>query len=430
MQRPDRFYYTCPECGGLLLVVRDEEYVKKTVGTGKSAQQFFDNLRYGPDRKKYPNDSGVWLWREFILPGFPEPEIVSLKEGQTDLFETPDWLKHELGFNNLYIKLEGQAPSESFKDRGMTVAISDTLRLKNHYPNLGIEGISCASTGDTSAAAAIYSGYEKDKLSCLVLVPHDKISDQQLFQAMAYGANVRAIKHPDGFDACMRIIQEFSQKHPELLLVNSKNDMRIVGQETIALEILQDLSWQAPDWISIPVGNGGNLTALLNSLRRARDYKLIDKLPGVIAAQTVAADTLVRWSESGYKNYEPGKFKDTVASAMNINDPVSFPRIKTLYKDFDIHFYRSSEPAILDTWAQFTSAGANICPQSAVALNAAIQARKAGIIKKSDLVVSISTASMVKFTEAGIKYHKNAAGKFANPYVTVDGTLEALERSL
>ena len=427
----DRFHYTCPSCGGLLLVQRDEDYVKKVVGTGKTAQKHFDNLRFGQDRKKYPNDSGVWLWRDFLLPGFPESEIVALKEGQTDLFEVPGWLKDELGFKNLFIKLEGQAPSESFKDRGMPVAISDALRLKHTYPQLGTKGVCCASTGDTSASAAIYSAYVRNEISCLVLVPNNKISDSQLFQAMAHGAVVRAIDHRDGFDGCMRIVAEFTSRHPEFILVNSKNDMRLTGQESIGLEILQDLSWKAPDWISIPIGNGGNLTALLISLLRAKQFGLIDKLPGVIGAQTAAADTLVRWSESNYTAYRPGKYKKTVASAMNINDPVSFPRIQNLIGEFDIHFYRSSEAEILSTWARFTRSGANICPQGAVALHAAIQARQTGVIEPTDVVVSISTASAIKFTEAGIAYHKNGAKRaYANPYVKVNGTIQSLEKSL
>lgn len=427
----NRFYYTCPSCGGLLLVKRDEAHVKRTVGTGKGARKYFDDLRYGPSRKKYPNDSGVWLWRDFLLPGFPETEIISLKEGQTDLFETPRWLKKDLGFNNLFIKLEGQGPSESFKDRGMTVAVSDVLRLKHRNPELGIKGVSCASTGDTSAAAAVYSAYERDELICLVLVPAEKIADSQLFQVMAHGAQVRAIVHPDGFDGCMKIIQEFTKKHPELILVNSKNDMRIVGQESIGLEILQDLLWQTPDWIAIPVGNGGNLTALFSSLLRAKEFGLIKKLPSIIVGQTAAADTLVRWSKSNYKVYKPGKFKETVASAMNINDPVSFPRIKYFAPHFNLHFYRSSESQILKTWAQFTRAGVSICPQSAVALDALVQARKANLIKLTDTVVSISTASVIKFTDAGVHYHKTGKAKdFANPYIKIKGTLDALEQSL
>ncbi len=428
---PEKFFYTCPECGGLFLVERDEDYVKNKIGTGQTARNYFDNLRFGEARKIYPNDSGVWLFRDFILPDFPERAVISLKEGQTDLFEIPDWLKKEIGLQNLYIKMEGQSPSESFKDRGMPVAISDALRLQQDYPALGITGISCASTGDTSAAAAVYSAYVRDKFSCLVLVPYQKISDPQLFQAMAHGAEVKAINHPNGFDGCMQLIQEFSAKHHELVLVNSKNDMRVVGQETIALEILQDLDWKSPDWIAIPVGNAGNISALLNSLSRAKEFGLIEKLPGIIGAQTLSADTLVRWAESGFIKYEPGEFKDTVASAMNINNPVSFPRVKKLYDKFNIKFYSAEENEILKTWARFTRAGANICPQSAVALNALLKARQDGTVKEKDLVVSISTASAIKFAEAGIRHHKTGKKEdFANPYEIVDGNLEALEKSL
>ncbi len=429
--QPDRFLYTCPECDGLLLVQRDEEYIKEKFGTGQTLRDHFDKLRYGPLRKLYPNNSGVWLWRDFVLPGFPESAIISLKEGQTDLFEIPQWLKKEVGLNALYIKMEGQSPSESFKDRGMPVAISDALRLQQEFPQFGISGVSCASTGDTSAAAAIYSAYCRDRLSCLVLLPYEKISDTQLYQAMAHGAQVRAIKHPDGFDGCMKLIQEFTAKHPEYVLVNSKNDMRVVGQETIGLEILQDLEWNAPDWIAIPVGNGGNLTALMNGLLRAKEFGLIDELPGIIVGQSTAADTLVRWQESGYQTYEPRGYKDTVASAMNINNPVSFPRIKKLFDRFNVKFYRVNEDEIQHTWAQFTRAGANICPQSAVALHAVLQARQNGVVKEEDYVVSISTAAGIKFSEAGIYHHKHGtAADFANPYKIVEGDVDHIEQSL
>lgn len=426
---PDRFYYTCPDCGGLLLISRDEENLKQQLGTGQKLKDHIDGLRYGTARRQYPNDSGVWLWRDFILPGFPLDAVVSLKEGQTDLFEVPNWLSKTVGLDRLYIKMEGQSPSESFKDRGMPVAVSDALRLQREHPELGITGISCASTGDTSAAAAVYSAYVRDQLSCLVLVPYEKIADAQLFQAVAHGAHVRAINHPDGFDGCMKLIQTFTTEHPDLILVNSKNDMRIVGQETIGLEIIQDLDWQAPDWISIPVGNGGNLTALLNTLLRALDFGLIDHLPGIIVGQTGVSDTLVRWQESNYTSYEPGTFHDTIASAMNINDPVSFPRIKKLYDKFTIHFFRVDEQQINDTWAQYMRAGAAICPQGAVALHAVSQAIAKNLVQKTDTVVSISTASALKFTDAGINYHKSD-GVFANPYVVVDGQLADLEASL
>ncbi len=427
---PDRFIYTDPKTGEILLVKRDEEYIRQNLGSGVKMQRHFDGLRYGPQRKTYPNNSGIWLWRDLLLPGFPEEAIVSLSEGQTDMFEIPDWMKKEIGLKNLYIKMEGQGPSESFKDRGMPVAISDALRLQLEHPELGIKGVACASTGDTSASAAIYAAYVRDRLSCVVLLPKEKIAASQLFQAQAHGAKVIALQHEDGFDGCMKLIQEFSLNHPEYVLVNSKNDMRLVGQETIVLEIIQDFEWKVPDWISIPVGNGGNLSALMIGLLRAKEHGLIDHLPGIIAAQASAADTLCRWEESSFANYKPGKFKDTVASAMNINDPVSFPRIKSLYEKFDLHFVRVEENEINDTWAKFTRAGAGICPQSAVALHGVLQGRENGWVMEDDTIVSISTASGIKFSDGGVKYHNGDIGNYRNPCAVIEGTLAAINKEI
>src|SRR3972149_7324441 len=355
----DNFFYTCPKCNQLLLIERDEEWIDHVVGRGKTAQDFFDAIRFGKARNDYPNDSGVFMWLPLILPNFTIEAVVSLREGFTDLFEIPDWLKKQIGLNRLFIKMEGQLPSESFKDRGMSIAISEAIRLQRAYPELGITAVSCASTGDTSASAAIYSGYVKDRLRCIVFLPYEKISPGQLFQAMAHGATVLAIKHPEGFDGCMKLIQEYSKAHPEIVLVNSKNDLRIAGQETIALELCQDLRWKAPGLISIPCGNGGNVTALMLSLSRMKSRGMIDQLPGIIVAQTEGANTLVRWARSNFKSYQPGVFHDTVASAMNIQDPVSFPRIQSLHNQFRVEFFDVKEASIQKTRALFMQAGAN-----------------------------------------------------------------------
>ncbi len=428
---PDSFLYTCPKCGGLLSVERDEKWIDKKVGKGKAAQKYFDNIRYGKARSVYPNDSGVFMWLDHLLPGFPKELVISLREGFTDLFEIPQWLQKQIGLKHLYIKMEGQLPSESFKDRGMSLAISEALRLQSEYPKLGIKYVACASTGDTSAAAAIYSAYVKDKLGCLVFLPHERISPGQLFQAMAHGAKVLAIKHKKGFDGCMELIQQYCANHPEIVLVNSKNALRLVGQETIALEICQDLSWKVPDWISVPCGNGGNLTALLTSLLRMKKRGLISKLPKIIVAQTKGANTLVRWSKSDFKKYAPGEFKETIASAMNIQSPVSFPRIKKLYPEFRIEFFDVDEKKIQQSRALFMSAGANICPQTAVALNAVLQARKKGKIKENEVIVTIGTASGIKFSESGIEYHMGGKkNTHANPPLIVEGTLSSIEKAV
>ncbi len=428
---PERFNYTCPKCGNLLLVERDEDWIDKTVGRGKKARQFFDNLRFSKKGDEYPYGSGVFMWLPHILPGFPKEMAVSLHEGFTDLFEIPDWLKKEIGLKNLLIKMEGQLPSESFKDRGMSVAISEAVRLQAWYPNLNIRYVACASTGDTSASAAVYSGYVRDKLTCLVFLPHEKVSPEQLFQAMAHGAKVLSIKHPQGFDGCMKLIQQFCEAHPEIVLLNSKNAFRVAGQETIASEICHDLRWQAPDWIAVPVGNGGNLTALLVSLLRMKERGLIDKLPGVLVAQTKGANTLVRWAKSGNKKYEPHNFSDTVASAMNIQDPVSFPRIKKLYSNFNIKYYDVPEDSIQKTRARFMRAGANVCPQTAVALDGVLQARGDKVIKEDEVVVTIGTASGVKFAASGITHHtKGRESDFANPPLILPGNITAIEKEL
>ncbi len=428
----DRFTYTCtkPGCNGLLLVERDEDYIASTVGQGEKARAAIDHIRWSEKARYYPSGSGVFGWKDFILPGFQDEACMAMFEGCTDLFEMPGWLVRELNVGPTFIKLEGQNPSGSFKDRGMSVAVSETLRLQIVYPDLGITGVCCASTGDTSASAAAYAAYARDRLDCIILVPHGKISVAQLTQALQFGSKVIAVDHPDGFDGCMRIIQEFNESHSELVLVNSKNAFRIAGQETIGLELCQDLAWKVPDWISIPVGNAGNLTALLLGLKRAHYHGLIDRLPGIIVGQAEACDTLVRWDEDSRKPdaYKPGKHKHSVASAANICDPVSFPRVERLIRSFDAHFYRASEDQIQDSQMAVTRSGVDICPQTGISLSALLQAREDGTVKDSDTSVVISTATGLKFSESTAAYHTQTDGaRYANPFRIAQGSVESVE---
>ena len=429
----DRFTYTCTKCGGLLLVERDEDYISSMIGHGKAARIYFDSIRWSEKARIYPTGSGVFLWKDLILPNFPDEICMAVNEGCTDLFELPKWLTKELGLPSVFLKLEGQNPSGSFKDRGMSVAISEVLRLQASYPDLKITGVCCASTGDTSAAAAAYAAYVRDRLECIILVPHNEISVAQLTQALKFGSKVVAVAHPDGFDGCMRIIQEFSKTHPELVLVNSKNAFRVVGQETIGLELCQDLHWKIPDWIAIPVGNAGNLTALLIGLKRAYRHGLIDRLPGILIGQGQVCDTLVRWDENGRmpEAYKPGKHYASVASAANICDPVSFPRVAQLISEFDAHFFRASEDQIEDAQMAVTRSGVDICPQTGIALSAVMQARDKGMIKDNHTVGVISTATGLKFSEAAAEYHtKKSNAKYANNFRVAQGSVEAVEAAV
>ena len=158
---------------------------------------------------------------------------------------------------------------------------------------------------------------------------------------------------------------------------------------------------------------------------------MIDSLPGIVVAQTKTANTLVRWAQSDYKTYAPGLFQDTVASAMNIQDPVSFPRIKKLYKNFNMFFFDTAEDEISRVRTRFSRAGGNICPQTAVALDAVLQAKAKNIIKENDIVVTIGTASGLKFTETGIRHHLSGKEQdFANPPRVIKGTIEEIEKAV
>lgn len=409
--QPDRFYSACPHCKGLLMVERDEKRIDYYVGQGREAQNFFDAIRYGNNRGVYPNGSGVFMWLPHLLPGFPVEAVVSLREGHTDLWEMPDWFKGSVGMERLFIKMEGQLPSASFKDRGMCVAVSDALRLQREAGSGKRWTIMCSSTGDTSASAGTYAAYARDRLECVVVLPFGGTSTGQVFQTRAAGATNAFVQDPRGFDAGMEVVEQYCELHPEVVLVNSKNPMRIVGQESIALEICQDLKWRAPDWISIPCGNGGNLTAFLVSLSRMKQRGLIDRLPGIIVAQAEVANTLVRWGRSGFQKYEPGVRQVSVASAMNIQDPVSFGRIRKLHHPFDVRFYDVPEQRIKETRGLWMSTGVSICPQTAVALDAVMQARQEGVVNRGDTVVVIGTASGLKFpTDEGLQYREFTIG--------------------
>ncbi|MBD3267315.1 pyridoxal-phosphate dependent enzyme [bacterium] len=218
-----------------------------------------------------------------------------------------------------------------------------------------------------------------------------------------------------------------------MVLVNSKNAFRVVGQETIGLELCQDLRWRVPDWITIPVGNAGNLTALLIGLKRAYRHGLLDRLPGILVGQGQVCDTLVRWDEGGRQPeaYQPGKHQPSVASAANISDPVSFPRVAQLINEFDAHFFRVSEEEIQDAQMAVTRSGVDICPQTGIALHAMLQARDRNLIQESDVVGVISTATGLKFSESAAEYHTQKQGaQYENNFRVAEGSVKAVESVL
>lgn len=406
----------CASCGGLLEVHAD---LRVWGRSGAEWRDLFDRRRSAlPSAATAPMaQSGVWRFREHVLPGLPEAEIVSKPEGATRLYPGRA-LGEELGLSRLFVKHEGENPTLSFKDRGMTAGVSWARHL-------GIRDVACASTGDTSAALAAYAA-EVPGMRAIVLLPHAKISDEQLSQALHYGATTLALD--TDFDGCMRLVTELTRVRP-IYLLNSKNSVRIEGQKTIGFETVQDLGWEVPDWFVVPVGNAGNVSAIGKGLREWLDLGVIGKAPRLAGIQAEAADPFYRSWETGFRERVTRVAGDTAASAIRIGAPVSHPKAEREIRFSGGVVARVSEEELLDAAALASRHGLAICPNSAVALAGAAKLRREGVIRKEDLVVVVATAHALKFAGAAAAYHRSGARR-ANPPRRLPATLDAVLAAL
>ena len=409
---------TCDACGSLLDVVPDLQSFGRS---GAAWRDLFDARRAAPAEADKPYaQSGVWRFREHVFPVLPENEIISKPEGATRLYPGRE-LGERLGLTRLYIKHEGENPTLSFKDRGMTVGVSWARHL-------GIREVACASTGDTSAALAAYAA-EVPGMRAIVLVPEAKITGEQLSQALQYGAVTIGL--PTDFDGCMEVVAQLTSRRP-IYLLNSKNPVRIEGQKTIGWEAIQDLSWEVPDWFVVPVGNAGNLSAIGKGLREWLDLGVIDKKPRLAGIQAAAADPFFQSFETGFATRVTCRAGETAASAIRIGAPVSHPKAEREVRFFDGVVASVTETELLDAFALANRHGVAICPNSAVALAGAAKLRQEGVIKKDESVVVVATAHALKFSGAATAYHEGN-GSHANPprraQASVDAVLELLDRA-
>ena len=408
---------SCAACGGLLEVHAD---LRVWGRTGAEWRDLFDRRRAALPSEATPpwQTSGVWRFREHVLPPLPEKEIVSKPEGATRLYPGRA-LAEALSLPRLFVKHEGENPTLSFKDRGMTVGVSWARHL-------GLSDVACASTGDTSAALAAYAA-EVPGMRAIVLLPHAKITDEQLSQALHSGATTLGLD--TDFDGCMRIVTELTRVRP-IYLLNSRNSIRIEGQKTIGWEAIQDLGWEVPDWFVVPVGNAGNLSAIGKGLREWLDLGVIGKKPRLAGVQAEAADPFYRSWETGFRERVSRVAGETAASAIRIGAPVSHPKAEREIRFFDGVVARVTEEELLDAGALANRHGLAICPNSAVALAGAAKLRAEGVIKREDLVVVVATAHALKFAGTAAAYHRGK-GRFANPPrrlpATLDSVLEALK---
>lgn len=381
---------------------------------GKYWRSLFDS-RVG--RNAWPYGSGVWSKKEWVLPEIDNDDIVSAFEGNSNLFWAERYGKQNMGgMNDLWVKHCGISHTGSFKDLGMTVLVSQVNRLRKM--NKPLVGVGCASTGDTSAALSAYCAAAG--IPSIVFLPANKISMAQLVQPIANGAFVLSMD--TDFDGCMKLIREITSELP-IYLANSLNSLRLEGQKTAAIEILQQFNWEVPDWVIIPGGNLGNIYAFYKGFKMCEEIGLVDRIPRLVCAQAANANPLYVHYKSGWKNFSSVKASTTFASAIQIGDPVSIERAVYALKNSDGIVEEASEEELMDEMAAADSTGMFVCPHTGVALVALSKLRERGVIGKTDRTVVVSTGHGLKFTQPKIDYHSNAIqgmdSKFANPPVEV-----------
>jgi threonine synthase len=413
----DEVVYTCEECGGLLDVEHDVEVLQQ-----RSAEEWKALFLSRAAVLSGVYSSGVWAKKEWVCPQIPDEDIVSFGEGNTPLLAAPR-LGSQMGLPDLWVKLCGNSHTGSFKDLGMTVLVS----LVNHLRKKGrnIKAIACASTGDTSAALSAYAAAAG--IPAVILLPGEKVSPEQLVQPIANGARVLSLD--TDFDGCMRIVQELTHD-PTIYLANSMNSLRMEGQKTVGIEIVQQFGWQVPDWIVLPAGNLGNVSALGKGLLLMRSLGLIERLPRIACAQAQNANPFYLSFKNDFEKMNNVQAKKTFASAIQIGAPVSYERAVKAMRQFDGVVEQVSEQELADVCALADRSGLYCCPQTGVALGAVQKLRSGGIIRQDERVVVISTANGLKFSQFKTAYHtgriQEIEARYSNPPKRVAADLDAV----
>jgi threonine synthase len=360
--------------------------------------------------------SGVWRFREVVLPS--ADSVVSYPEGNTPLLHRAA-LDRWSGVDHLLLKHEGQNPTGSFKDRGMTVGVTQALRV-------GARAVACASTGNTSASLAAYAA--QAGLPALVLVPSGGVAMGKLAQTLAYGARTLLVQ--GDFDQCLRMVEQASGELGVYLL-NSINPFRIEGQKTIIFELLQQLSWDPPDWIVFPAGNLGNTSAFGKALREAHDWGLISRRPRLAAVQAEGSAPFARSFAEGFSRRHRVK-AETIATAIRIGDPASYDRAVAAILETNGIVLSVSDSELLEAKACIDASGVGCEPASAASLAGLRRLVQRGDVRPSDRVVGILTGHILKDPGLLLQYHQemDPAPPGANRPVEIEPTVAALEAVL
>ncbi|MDR1404727.1 MAG: threonine synthase [Candidatus Methanoplasma sp.] len=368
----DPFVNTCPKCGGLLTVKMDLEPVKE--------------MRPQDLRRDI---SGVWRYAPF-MPVDPSRKV-SIQEGGTPLYRT-DRLAGELGISEVHVKFEGLNPTGSFKDRGMTIGVS-------HAKELGVKVVGCASTGNTSASLAAYAA--KADLKCAVFLPSGKVAAGKLAQALFYGAKVLSV---DGnFDDALDLARKMADEK-KLYLLNSINPYRPEGQKSVLFEIMDQLEYDVPDRIILPVGNAANIWAVYKAIQELKEVGWIDKVPMLTGIQAEGSAPVAKAFCSGKRDFVPEENPETIATAIRIGNPVSGRKALHAIYDTGGFSIAVTDEEIIEA-QQLIGRKEGICVEPASAASAAGLKKliSTGVADRDERVVCICTGNGLKDPETIIK---------------------------
>jgi len=377
--------YNCPRCGGLLEVIYPDEQLDPERLKKLWRERRMDN---------HPlNQSGVWRYREMIpfLDDFRH--VVSLREGNTPLLESPRAAKFA-GLDRLAFKHQGFNPTGSFKDNGMTCGATQALRL-------GMRRVACVSTGNTSASMTAYAAAAG--LEPIVLIPHGNISYGKLAQALEYGA--RTLEVEANFDQILALVRRLAERLG-IYLLNSINPFRIEGQKSIVIEMMDQRDWRPPDWIVLPGGNLGNVSAFGKALRELRQAGFIERLPRLAVIQAEGAAPFFRFLQDPRPGaFQPVKEPETLATAIRIGAPVSWPKAWQEVMTSGGVADKVTEEEIADAKAQIGLAGIGCEPASAATLAGIRKLRAAGTMDRGADVVAVLTGNLLKDPDYIYRYH-------------------------
>ena len=413
--------YTCPTCGGLLEVHHDVEALRT-----RSAEEWKKVIDSRVSTTKWPYGSGVWGMREWVAPDLRDENVVSMYEGNTNLYWA-ERLGKQIGVSDLWIKLCGNSHTGSFKDLGMTVLVSVVKQMM--ADGSPVRAVACASTGDTSAALASYAACAG--IPAVIFLPQGKVSTAQLVQPVANGAHVLALD--TDFDGCMRIVKEVTQDN-SLYLANSMNSIRVEGQKTVAIEIVRQFDWEVPDWIIVPVGNLGNISALYKGLKLLIDLGIIHKMPRLVGAQAGKANPFYQSYLNGFTQKAVMPAQTTLASAIQIGDPVSYEKAVQAVQATNGIVEQATEHELANAAALADLTGMYTCPHTGVALAVLFKLIERGEVKASDRVVVLSTAHGLKFTDFKVGYHESnlaeVESQYANPPVYLPANANVVKEAI